>query len=30
MAAGVTDEAWTTEALLSYRVARAFHAQLDP
>jgi hypothetical protein len=30
MPAGVTDEAWTIEALLSYRVARDFHAQLDP
>jgi hypothetical protein len=30
MPAGVTDEAWTMEALLSYRVARDFHAQLDP
>jgi hypothetical protein len=29
MPAGMTDEAWTMEALLSDRVPRAFHAQLD-
>jgi len=29
MPAGVMDEAWTMEALLSYHVARDFHAQLD-
>jgi hypothetical protein len=29
MPAGVTDEAWTMEALQSYRVVRDFHAQLD-
>jgi len=29
MPAGVMDEAWTMEALLSYHVARDFQAQLD-
>ena len=27
--AGMTDAAWTIEALLNYRVPRDFHAQLD-
>jgi hypothetical protein len=29
MPAGMTDEAWPMEALLSYRLLRDFHAQLD-
>ncbi len=29
MPAGMTDETWPMEALLSYRLLRDFHAQLD-
>jgi hypothetical protein len=30
MPTGMTDAAWTMEVLLSYRMPRDFHAQLDP
>jgi hypothetical protein len=30
MPARMTDAAWTMEVLLSYRVPRGFHTQLDP